>query len=173
MAVPRIVLFFPGEIGIALLVLVVPGVDLFGFLAARRELLFLHFQLHVDGLGVLLGLAAALLQGGDLVFEILHLLVVPLQGAGARRVDVLLAGVGVEQRVVAAALVLRLRVALLALGLLGVLLRALVAARRRIDAAHHRPLGAEQLDRLPGALRRHRRAVVLLAIGADAAVGLR
>jgi len=100
------------------------------------------------------------------------------EGALAHQFDVLLARVGLQQRLVAPLLHLR-RIRRVALGLLGRLrllrrgfLRgALLGGQRRLDAPQHRPLAGQRLDRHPGALRRPGRAVILLAVRAHAAVG--
>ena len=112
----------------------------------------------------------ALLDVLDALLDFLHALVVVAQVAGACLLDVLLAGVGGEQRAVAALRVLGGGVQLAFLLRFGFLGDSRLLVALGVDALHHQTLLVNKLERPAEAGVGNGRAVVFLAVVADAAI---
>src|SRR6185295_3140146 len=169
------------QLEVALHVVVVARVDVVGFallrlekLLLRRELVFraLHvvaqphgrLALALVGLELLLVAGLALANGLEVGLHLADRFGVLLQRAGAGVVDVPFAGVGRQQRAVAARRLPR-RVVFRALLRVGCFLdQAILLACRRVEALDYRALRAELLHRLPEAFGGNGGAVVALAI---------
>src|SRR5262249_54103079 len=173
---------------IALLVVVEARVDGLGLALLHFQKLLLRLEVGLDGLQILLQprgqvlaleVVGLLLEAGLLLAKLLdaarHLLGrlgVLDQGAGARVVDILLARVSGQQRLVAARRLASGRI-LLALARVGGLFgQALLLGALGVDALDYQALAVQQLDRPALALGWNHGTVIALAVLADAAVGL-
>src|SRR6185295_6878945 len=175
---------------VALLVVVVTRVDGVGFALLHFEKLLLRLEVGFDVLQIVLQplgqlTLALVLVGGLLVArlllaelldaarDLLGRLGVLRQRARAGIVDVLLARVGGEQRLVAPRGFACGRFLLALPRLAGLLREALLLRAFGVDALDDQPLRIQQLDRHALAFGGNERAVIALAVLGDAAVGFR